>query len=441
MIEKKSLRAALTLGLCGVVAGLAGCNAPADDDPTGADTAAVINVTDAKVSLCGQEDEERGCTPCPPLKIPGDPVDAEKIADACTLKALRDPLKKRVMVLMAEAGRRGRFMRTASGETPVRLSRISVVTEIGGARNSMSQQTRLSGSFTLGEENQSSGARGGVTVYSVYMPVRFVFEFEDKTGAVVRHEPFAMRNTYDLVPFFYMKGELAVNLNLGGILSKFGPGPVSSALLAALGGQASLAVSAEQETTWTTPACADGDLLSERRRELQAFDADFLENVLVPMCRQYNADNGAGLDCTMDVVPVAPLVERFEAMTRQRVLPLEACTEIDAPWLGSNVYKVSFVAPERWGFEAGQEVFAYGRNASATDVWKRESNVVVLGVDKQKCGARALADGEVCVHGRLGEAWFGGACASIAQPGRRLHGVAQDNADDTDAMIQYALPE
>lgn len=437
---KQTLRATTLLGTAALIA--LGCSAsPSADDSESGASAAMVNVNNAKVALCGQEEDDKGCLQCPPLKIPGDPVDPAQIADACTLRALRDPLKKRVMVLIAQAGRRGFFLRAGDSDAPVRLARISVVTEIGGARNAMSQQTRLSGSFTLGEEPNASGVKGGVTVYSVFMPVKFIFEFEDKTGAVVRQEPFAMRNTYNLIPFFYMKGQLAVNLSLGGILSKFGKGPVSSALLAALGGESSLAVDVEQERTWTTPACADADLEVGAKSSTQAFDADFIANVLVPMCEQYKVDNGADVSCALESGATAPLTERFESLTQQRLLPLEACTRIEAPWFGADTYKVSFVAPEKWGFERGQEVFAYERNAVAADIWKRESNMTILGTDRQKCGARTLAASEVCVHATLQEAGFGGACTKIAQPGRRLYGVAQDNADETGAKIQFSLPE
>jgi hypothetical protein len=243
-----------------------------------------------------------------------------------------------------------------------------------------------------------------------------------------------------------MKADLAVNLNVGGILSRFGAGPLASTLLSALGGGASLRIDAEHELKWTTPVCADtvDDRSSGERSTYRAFDNDFLRNVLLPLCEQYKRDNGANVRCALDEgsgrYETETLLERTGDLAKRQILAVEGCVRTDAPLWQSNIYKVDFVAPARWGFTSGQEAYLYLRNATAADVWKRESDTQIIGVDKSQCGSRVLKADEVCVHARVQEAWFESTCSAAAGAGPRMIGISQNDADDTNKTIQYALP-
>jgi hypothetical protein len=431
-----------------------GCSSSADDGGDSSENDVTVNISGAKVALCDKDDG--GCNKCDE-KI-GDYTLTADEREACTLTTLRGALKDRVSFLMGFAarmdprtGRPPMFIRTGgTADNPFRLQRIKVIPDIGGELNQKSQFTKLAGSFTTSNDPNASGVKGGVSVYSVYMPVRIAFEFVDKTGSEVHEETFVMKNAYGLVPFFYMKAEMAVNLNVGSILSKFGGGPVGGALLSALGGEASLHVEAAHEVKWTTPVCADSseDRSSKSKEQLRTFDNDFYANVLRPVCQMYKKDNNAPIDCwdgqTFDF---ATMVEKNIALVEEKILPLQSCSIIDDPLFGENTYDLGFVAPKAWGFGQGQKGNLYLRNDNGSD-WERDNEMTVIGTDQTKCGNVDLKDGESCVHAKMKKAFFASRmgfgvdhCAQISAPGKRLYGVAQtDGTDPSDATIHYVLP-
>lgn len=446
------------LMMLGAAVASQGCSAAADEEAGSAEGAATegetINVSNAKVSLCGSVDDAVGCPQCP-IKI-GDHDLLPDALEACTLKPMRTGLQKRVEVLLSNAGRQGLFLRTAAGDEAaetgaVKLLKINVIPAVGAEKNARSQYTRLSGSFTTGEEPNASGVKGGVSVYSVNMPVvlSFDFQYKSRSGKVVRQETFPMSKTYDLTPFFYMKSELAVNLSVGSILSKFGVGPVASGLLSALGGNASLHVDAAHEVRWTTPVCADLSATAAKTSTsvLQAFDKDFLTSVLVPLCRQYKKDNDADVKCDLDPrvdYSTATLAERMGDIAKQRVLPIQGCTAIDTSLISANTYRLRFVAPAAWGFASGAEGFLYKANANAADVWKRGADMSVMGVEGtvgQACGLAKLKEGEVCVSTQIKSSSFGKSeCSAVEKAGPRGFGIVQTSDDAKDEMISYTLP-
>jgi hypothetical protein len=434
--------------MLGVALASQGCSAAPDEESDSAEGAAsaagTMNVSNAKVSLC--DDEVGGCPKCDE-KI-GDYTLTADEREACTLKVMRGGLKDRINVLISTAGRQGLFLRTAGEESTLKLARIKVVPAVGDSQNAKSQFTKLSGSFTTGEDPNASGVKGGVSVYSVFMPVKVIYEFEDKTGAVLRQEAFSMKNTYNLTPFFFLKAELAVNLSVGSILSKFGGGPVASSLLSALGGNASLHVDAAHEVRWTTPVCADSsdDKGSSNKSALKTFDNDFLKNVLVPLCLQYKKDNGADVQCSLDPngnFQTDTLLEKAAGLTNRRVLPVHGCTAIETPLFGTDTYMMSFVAPAAWGFDVGAEAFLYKANENASDVWKRHADASVIGVDGkagEACGIAKLKAGEVCVHAKTKTPFFAGSCTSIQGAGARGFGIVQTSNDKEEETLQYRLP-
>jgi hypothetical protein len=252
-----------------------------------------------------------------------------------------------------------------------------------------------------------------------------------------------MENAYDSIPFFYMKAELAVNLNIGGILSKFGGDPVAAALLSALGGEANLHVDAAHELRWSTPVCADSvdDRSKQSKNHYRAFDNDFMKNVFLPMCKTYQRDSDPNVKCWIDGEGgTSTLLQRTADLSSRPLLAAEACVRTEAPWFESNTFKVDFVAPAKWGFAPGQDAYLYQRNASVSDVWKRCDDVQIIGVDGQKCGRRDLKDGEVCVHAKVKHAFFEDECSQIQNTGSRMFGVSQIDAEDTARTLQYKLP-
>lgn len=463
MIARRLRRGGL-LGVAGilvVVAGAPGCSTSEDDEGSSASAAsATINVVGAKVAIC--DDEAGGCPKCDE-KIGDYELTADE-RESCTLKILRGGLKDRVNAVISRAGRQGFFLRTSGGTgAKYKLVRIKVLPEVGQEQNARSQYTKLSGSFTV---NEGAGASGGVSVYSVSMPVRFAFEFEDTTGDTPRQEVFVMRNTYNLTPFFYMNSVLAVNLSVGGILSQFGGGPVASALLSALGGNASLKVDAAHQVKWTTPVCADafdgspqepapvpaaapasgGAPPSAPRDTLRVFDNDFLANVLVPACEQYKKDNGDDVSCDLgareSTGSTQTILERNANLLNRKILPVAGCTVIEQPLLSANTYRMLFVAPKAWGFESGHEAFLYEANPRASDVWHRQDEIQIIGADGdpgEACGSARLADGEICVHATTQKSRFGGACDAINGSGPRTFGISQSTGTSEDETLQFRL--
>ena len=443
-----------------------------DDDSSSAAVSETINVTSAKVAIC--DDEAGGCPKCDE-KI-GDYTLTDDEREACTLKVLRGGIKDRVNALVSRVGRGGAFLRTSSGDVAkYRLVRIKVLPEVGQEMNARSQYTKLSGSFTI---NEGAGASGGVSVYSVAIPVRFAFEFEDKTGETPRQEVFVMRNTYNLTPFFYMNSVLAVNLSVGAILSQFGGGPVASALLSALGGNASLKLDAAHQVKWTTPVCADAFDGSPQdstpvpasapapagaptvavpahasagapatpRDTLRVFDNDFLANVLLPACQQYKTDNGVDVRCDLGARQptgsTQTILERNASLLNRKILPLSGCNVIDQRLLAANTYRISFVAPKSWGFASGHEAYLYEANSRASDVWQRQDEIQIIGADGdpgERCGTATLGNEDLCVHATTQKSRFGGACDAINAAGPRTFGISQSTGTTEDETLQFRV--
>lgn len=464
MIDRRLRRGGFlgTAGLLLLAAGAPACTTTeVDDDSSAAAATGTMNVSNAKVAIC--DDEAGGCPKCDE-KI-GDYTLTSDERESCTLKILRGGLKDRVNAVISRAGRQGLFLRTSTGDAAkYRLVRIKVLPEVGQEKNARSQYTKLSGSFTV---NEGAGASGGVSVYSVSMPVRFAFEFEDTTGDTPRQEVFVMRNTYNLTPFFFMNSVLAVNLSVGAILSQFGGGPVASSLLSALGGNASLKVDAAHQVKWTTPVCADafdgspqdpppvaaaapspggGSTPTPARDTLRVFDNDFLLNVLVPACEQYKKDNGADVSCSLGARQPAgsteTILERNASLLNRKILPVTGCTVLEQPALSANTYRISFVAPKAWGFESGHEAYLYEANARASDVWQRQNEVQIIGADGEpgeRCGTATLAAEEICVHATTQKSRFGSSCDVIEGAGPRTFGISQSTGTSEDETLQFRL--
>ena len=421
-----------------VVALLAGCTA-ASEDVDASEGANTVNTEDARVFLCDKSGDGEGCALC--SKKIGDHELSDEDREACTLKDLRGGLKDRIRFLVANAGREGVFLRSVSGDAPVRLKEIKVLPAVGpGDKAREDVYTKLGGSFTLGEDDASSGLEGGVEVHSVRMSVRFAFLFEDaSSGTVVRSEPFQMKNVYNLVPFFYTRANVGLNLSVGSILSSFtgAPGLVSS-LLAALGGNAGIHVDARQEIKWTSPVCADtaNDRSGADETKLRVFDYDFYQNVLQPVCERYKADSDAAVSCDFTSLTgdtTTFLEQSKKALGNRRILPVTACRPLDeSRWLGLKpVYDVAFVAPARWGWAPNHEAWLYAADARASNVWQRRDWVRVFGVDGEgTCGKHTLAGDEVCVHAELARALFTDECAAVEAGGAPALAVAQSEGTD-----------
>jgi hypothetical protein len=425
-------------GMLAALLVVGGCSTVTEDVDQ-SEGASTVNVEGAKVFVCDKSGDDEGCAPC--SKKIGSYELTEDERQACTLKDLRGGLKDRVRFLVGQAGRKGAFLRSVSGDAPVRLREIKVLPAVGpGEKPREDVYTKLAGSFTVGEGDEQSGASGGVDIHSVRMSVRFAFVFEDSSSAtIVRSEPFVMQNAYNLIPFFYTKASAGLNLSVGGILSSFtGTPEVANALLAVLGGNAGIHLEAQHEVKWAAPVCADtaNDRSSADPSKLRVFDYDFYKNVLKPVCDQYKADTGAAVSC--DFTSLTGDTDTFieqsrKAIGNRRVLPLAACRELDqSRWFGLEpVYDVSFIAPERWGWAPNHEAWLYQSDARASNVWNRQDWVRVFGVATEgKCGAKTLAGGEVCVHAELARTFFGDECAAANGSSAPTLGIAQSEGTD-----------
>lgn len=414
----------------------------ATEDFDHAEGANSVNVEQAKVFLCDRGGEDEGCAPCS-QKI-GSYELTEQEREGCTLKDLRGGLRDRIRFLVAHAGRQGAFLRSVSGDAPVRLKEIKVVPAVGrGDRPREDVYTKLAGSFTVGEGDEQRGANGGVDIHSVRMSVRFAFVFEDSSGNVVRNEPFVMHNTYNFIPFFYAKTSVGLNLSVGGILSSFAGAPeIANSLLAVLGGNAGLHLEAQHEVKWAASVCADtaNDRSDADASRLRVFDYDFFKTVLKPVCEQYKVDHAGdtGTSVNCDFTSLMGDTETYLEQSKKlignrRVLPLADCRALDqSRWLGVKpVYDVSFVAPERWGWAPNHEAWLYQSDALASNVWQRKDWVRVFGVESEgSCGKHALVPGEVCVHAELARAFFTDECAAASGGSAPTLGVAQSEGTD-----------
>jgi hypothetical protein len=420
-------RIALTLGL-GALASAAACSSPpADDSDT---SVGAMNVNNARITVCGRSGEAEGCDPCS-AKIGAHELNQEE-RDSCTLKSLRSVLRDRVSYLVADAGRRGIFFRSVSGDSPTRLAEMKITPVVGpGAKAREDVFTKLAGSFTVGQNDEPS-ARAGVDVHAVRMSVGFQFVFEDASGeGAVRNEPYTMANTYNIIPFFYMRANVGVNLSIGAIISAFtGQSEIATSLLSVLGGSAGLSLQAEQEVRWSTPVCSDtvNDHSPRGADRLTVFDYDFYTNVLKPACERYKAD-GHQVSCDFGQL-LGETEPFFDSVTRaigsRRMLPVVACQQIEGSSFGANVYDITFTAPERWGFEPGHEGYLFQRDSLSSTSWVKRDWVRVYGVERKgECGGKPLAAGDVCVHAELPKRFFADDCAAIATQQSPRFGVSQ----------------
>ena len=124
-------RAPLLTGLIaaglGIALGAQGC-APPLEDTDDSEGAATLNVSDAKVLICGEDVE--GCQMCQE-QIGGDAnprVLTQTERNACTLKAMRSGLRARVSYLISRAGREGFFLRTG-GSTGAKPDHVEIFDE------------------------------------------------------------------------------------------------------------------------------------------------------------------------------------------------------------------------------------------------------------------------------------------------------------------------
>ena len=171
-----------------------------------------------------------------------------------------------------------------------------------------------------------------------------------------------------------------------------------------------------------------------------------MKNVLIPVCLQYKKDNKSDVNCSLDKrieLSTQTLLEKTAGLANRKVLPIAGCTAIETPLVGANTYKLSFVAPAAWGFDVAAEAFVYKANANASDVWKREAEVSVIGVEGtegQACGTAKLKAGDVCVHAKMKSSLFGGDCSGIQKTGPRSFGIVQTSNDAAEETLQYRLP-
>lgn len=393
-----------------------------------------VNVAAAEVFICGSKDG--GCAPCTGhLGVAGlEPQQKDAFSTACTLQGVRPWLKEHVEALFSQAGRRGIFLRTTTGDAPVRLTRILVQ----GAPEEVA--TTLRGSFVAGG---SEVASAGVTFVSANAAVTLSFAFEDATqgGQSLLSDVYPMSKTYNLIPFFYLHGTAGVRLNLGKILSTFGGGPVAATLLSALDGF-SLNVDADSKKQWASPRCADAPIDADRSSAAlggyQAFDRDFLKNVLVPLCEQYKSDNGGNVTCAADNGALETVLESsYRALGTRRVLPVEGCTLSKQNPLSANEYTLDFVAPKRWGFIEKDEGFLYTQSGLDARRWEKGERIVVLGHDQGTCGTRSLGADEECVHAQVNKLNFASSCNDVAK-GTRRFGVAQ--TDGVEGVLFDQMP-
>jgi hypothetical protein len=386
---------------------LAACAGSEDTDTAeGAATTDSIRVMDAPVEICGKDGKDEGCDPCP--EIIGDTADKDDKAkenvtyhrvqdvQACTLKSLRSGLKDRVGALISAANRKGFFFPTGGAESRIIVKKISLQIMLAGARTADFQAKRIGGSFTMGDDGDATSLSGGLSVFTAYMPVKIGFVFEDLDNPGIFAE-LPMQGEYGLVPYFFMKTSMDANLNLGSILSKFGPGSaIGGSLLTALGGNANLQLSASETKMWKEPRCAEASLGATedqgKRGHYETFDRDFYRNVLEPFCRSYKTKHPE-VKCGNTEQP-----ESFASFFESRKLHVaEGCTPVSQPLFGFNTSSWSFLAPKQWGYAAGQETFLY-RRTSDPRTWEREHVARVMDVDRQDCGGKKPADDQVCVH-------------------------------------------
>ena len=445
---RNAFKALLLTAATGAMAlSVPGCSAEADDGGDSSENGVSINVQGMKVALAGKDDDS-GFTLCDE-KI-GDYTLTADERKACTLTAFREPLKDRINFLFGKAGREGFFLRTGLADSGIKLERIRVDQAVNKPR--LSKFTLLTGSFTSSDDPKASGAKGGVSVYSINQPVTIFFDFVDKTTGEARQETFQLLNAYELIPFFYMKSEMAVNLNVGSILSKFAGGslPVAGALLSVLGGSSSAHFEAQHEVKWFNPICADSytDATSakvdNKEKGERAFDNDFYQNVMKPVCMTFKKDNNANVDCWESrSFDFATLVEKNLPMTDQKVFPLTSCKVMEKPVIGDNSYDVTFIAPKAWGFDGKQKGNLYIRNDNDDLIWERDNELDVMSVDQDKCGIANPKADEVCVHVELKKAFFNGFLFSSDHCGqindansKRIYGLSQLDDD----KLSYRLP-
>jgi hypothetical protein len=454
-----------TLGLLLVTSlgTLAACAGSSDDTDSaeGAATTNSINVANAPVEICGKDGKEEGCDPCP--EIIGDAADKDdkskenvtyhRVVDtqACTLKSLRHGVRDRVGALISAANLQangGFFFPTGGTESKIAIRRITIKTAIAGARTAVFEGKRLGGSFTMGnkDDGEQSSISGGLSVFSAYMPVNIMFTFEDLENPGIFTE-LPMKGEYGLVPYFFMRASMDANLNLGGILSKFGGTAIGGSLLTALGGNASLQLNASETKMWKEPRCAEASLGASEDQgkggHYATFDKDFYRNVLEPFCRVYQRSH-SGVKCGQTGAPEAFNASFFEA---RKLHTAEACRVVSQPLFGLNETDWAFVAPKAWGYAPGQDTFLYRRTSDAMS-WEREHEARVLHVDQNACGAKKPGPEEVCVHVLvkngmgLPERIYDGADCTEAQ-GRSqkkdaVFGFSQDDASNTRGFIRTA---
>jgi hypothetical protein len=440
--------------------GLVACADTSEDTESsdGAVTEGAINVKDANVEICGKSGDNEGCDLCPE-KI-GTQTEDPKMRDitwvqlsasdreACTLRKFRADLKNKLGVVISSINRvdkGGLFIPTAEGETKVRLVRISLTTAVAGARGADIQSERVSGSFTAGED---SGVEGSLSVFSVYMPIKLTFTFKDDAENGVTHN-YEMQGTYGIVPYMAMHSKLAINLNVGSILSKFGPGSsIGGALLTALGGKLNASFAAEKTFSFNVPRCADASFEATKpeSNHYEAFDKDFFRNVLGPFCAEY-ARHHEGVKCSIGGAAGGPAVSmdsRATFFSSRRLHPMEGCGGAAAPWNGFNTSKWSFLAPMDWGYASGQKVYLYRRSNGT--IFNREHAAKVLDFDVpgegKKCGGKAIPADQVCVHAlvvnRVLEHYDDADCTEaqgLAAKNQALFAVSQDDASNTDGFI------
>jgi len=431
--------------------GLLACSSTAEDTESaeGAATEGAINIKNAEVEICGKTGEGEGCSLCPEFigTNTNDPkmenitwvhLKTKEDREACTLKDFRSDLKNRIGVLISNMSRAGMFLPTTEGQSKVRLVRISITTAKAGARGMDVQSERISGSFTAGEE---SGAEGSLSVFTVYMPVRLTFTFQDEAQNGVTQN-FAMEGTYGMVPYFLMYSKLGINLNVGSILSKFGPGSsIGGALLTALGGKLNASFAAEKTFSFNSPRCADAiNPASAGNDHYEAFDKDFLRNVLGKFCVEY-AKSNEGVKCSLPGTGgPGPVAARASFFAERKLHVMEGCAPASTPMLGFNTTRWSFLAPKDWGYASGQKVYVYRRSEGR--IFKREHTAKVLDVDSNKCGGRTPTAEQVCVHVLVANRWNEfydqecGEATSLATKNTAVLAVSQDDATNTDGFIE-----
>jgi hypothetical protein len=126
MTINRSLAATLLLA-CPLAASACSSSGPEAAYSEGADT---VDTQNAKVLLCGSES---GCAPCS-ANIGGKDL-SQAQQDSCRLLALRSQVVEWIPFLVAEAGRRGYFVRSVGQGANIRLSQIALdtPTDVGSA--------------------------------------------------------------------------------------------------------------------------------------------------------------------------------------------------------------------------------------------------------------------------------------------------------------------